>query len=374
MSWERLPCISRIFTTGQTASLYLLVMRQIGKYLMNRVREMFHSIESSTSRPTSRLRMLGAPQICWDVEQTHLDWPVLTSIPNHPRQTGRRLAPLRWTHLEPVFKVWVPLLRYVAFSDAWVKAGTLNRRHTFDTSSGSNAHPETSYSQTNVTRSSLWTSNQLGALSPGVSDTPISSTVSYLQSETPTIGDSSRTADGALRKAIVPSKGGSLPPQTATLPTADVSSSHDEMYTTQERQTVEVGATIDRAELAPQGSFQRMRVFESLLSTGTPTPASHVSFSAPMSPGQEASPAAATPASKPLDGSLLSLLGTNQSYSSDTRDQHPTDLVYGGLIPPKLPPPEPYEFREMTLGCRFGTSIELYTTIIIILTNASPPL
>ena len=150
-----------------------------------------------------------------------------------------------------------------------------------------------------------------------------------------------------------------------------MSSSHDERYTTQERENVEAGATY-RAELAPQGSFQRMRVFESPPSTGTPTPASHVSFSAPRSPGQEASPSAVTPASRPLDGSLLSLLGTNLSYSSDTRDQHPIDLAYGGLIPPKLPPPEPYEFREMTLGCRFGTSFELYTAILIILTNTSP--
>ena len=223
-----------------------------------------------------------------------------------------------------------------------------------------------------MTRSSLWTSSDLSTLPAGFSEISISSTASWLQNATPPsvqIGDSDRTTNG------VPSKGGNIPLQTATLPTPDISSPHDERHIIQKGGKVEAGATIYPTELAPQRSFQQTRLLESPSSTGTPTPASHVFPSIPIpitSPEQGASPAAATPTSKPFGDSLQSLLGINQSYPSDIHDQHPIDLVYGGLIAPKLPPPEPYEFREMTLGCRFGASFELYTSIHIMFTNRSP--
>jgi len=199
-----------------------------------------------------------------------------------------------------------------------------------------------------------------------------------LQNETPTsaqIEDSDRTTGDTLLK-VDPPQGESIPHQTPTLPTADMSYPRDEGYTIQERKNLERDASIYPAELAPQGPHRRILRFEPPPPTGRPNLASSVPLITPTpiaSPEREAALAATAASPKPFGDSLQSLLGASQSYPLDPPGSYPIDLIHGGLIAPKPPPPESYEFREMTLGCRFGTSSKIYTTICIIFTNPSPP-
>jgi len=260
-------------------------------------------------------------------------------------------------------------------SDACTNAGSPNCQHSI--SSGNDAHPETSYSHINATKSTLWTSVYPDTLSAGASGTPIPSGASWLRNETPTgaqTENSDCTTDDAF---LVPTKRGGIRHLSATLPPPDMSSPCDEWYTVQELESLEGVTTIHTAEFfTPQGSSPRILPLDTP-STGTPIPASPMSSSTPIPIRSPTIPAAAIPLpvaslKEPLGDSLQSLLGTNQSSVPDALDPHPIDRVHGGLIVPKPPPPEPYEFREMTLGCRFGTPFKIYITISIILTNPPP--
>jgi hypothetical protein len=252
-------------------------------------------------------------------------------------------------------------------SDAWSNAEPPNRKHSILLGNG--AHPEMSYSHINTTKGTLWPSSHLDTLSAGVSGTSIPSGALRSKHETPAnaqIEGSYRTADEAFRKEVVLTKGGDIRHQTATLPVADMSSPWTEWNTFRELENLEAGAS---SEFTPQGSSPQILPLETP-STGTPILASPSSTPTPIT--SPALPAAAS-TKKLLSDSLQSLLGTTQSNPPDARDPHPIDLADGGLVLPTLPPPQPYEFREMTLGCRFGTPFKIYISIPIVLTNLSPP-
>ena len=267
-------------------------------------------------------------------------------------------------------------------SDAWTNTGPPNHQHTI--SPGNGAHPETSYSHINTTKSTLWSSGHLDTLSAGVSSTSIPSGALWSQNKTPIsaqIEDSERTTDEAFLKEVIPTKGGRIWHQTATLPVPDMSSACDDCSTFQGFENVEAGTTIYSAEFTPHGSSPQILPLETP-STGTPIPA----FPLPPNtlPPNTLPPntlvpitSLALPATastkKPFGDSPQSPLGTNQSNPPDPHDPHPIDLAHGGLVVPTLPPPEPYEFREMTLGCRFSTPFRVYISISIVLTNLSPP-
>ena len=255
--------------------------------------------------------------------------------------------------------------------DTWSNIRPPNRQ--YHTSLGNDAHPETSYSHINTTKGTL------GTFGHPILGTSMPSGALWLQNETPTsaqIENSGRTTDEAFLK-VVSTKGGGVPHQRATLPVANMSTPFDEWYTSQEFGDLEARTTIYSAEYTPQGSSPRILPIETP-STGTPNPASPLSPSTPIlitSPALPATliPLASASTKEPFGNSLQSLLGTNQSKPPDAHDPHPIDLIHGGLVVPKLPPPEPYEFREMTLGCRFGTPFKIYVTIPNVLTNLSPP-
>ena len=186
---------------------------------------------------------------------------------------------------------------------------------------------------------------------------------------------------------VVPAKERSLSYQSASLPTAHMSGPRDEGYIIRGFESMEDCGTIQLAGIAAQGSSGQM-----LLPSGALIPASQVSQSTPMpvmSPERStpiiplavaASPVQSqasllynprpnqTPglAKRPVDNSLPSLLDAKQNEPPDMR---PTGLGYEA---PKFPPPEPYEFREMTLGCRFGMSFMTCTITPMMLMNPSP--
>lgn len=229
--------------------------------------------------------------------------------------------------------------------DSWSHTRPPNRQHT--------------------TKGTLGTSGRPDSLPSGVLGTSMPAGAPWLQNETPT----------GAHIEDVPTKGGGVRRQAATLPVADMSSHCDEWYTVQEFGNLEARTTIYSAEFTPQGSSPRVLPLETP-STGTPIPASPLSPSTPIPITSPALPIATIPLADtstqaPFD-SLQTLLGTNQSNPPGAHDPHPIDLVHGGLVVPKPPPPEPYEFHEMTLGCRFGTPLEIYVTIPIMLTNLSP--
>ena len=159
-------------------------------------------------------------------------------------------------------------------------------------------------------------------------------------------------------------------------------------YTIQGFESAETGSTIQPAAIASQGPSGQM-----LLPSGTlipalpvspstqipvmsperPTPIISLSVAAslvqspvslPYSPRSNQTPSLSK---RPVDNLLHSLLEIKQSKPPDMR---PTGLVHE---PPNFPPPEPYKFREMTLGCRFGMSVMMCTTIPMILIDPSPP-
>jgi len=163
-----------------------------------------------------------------------------------------------------------------------------------------------------------------------------------------------------------------------------LSSDRDKGYIIQELEKVEAGIAIQSAGIASQGSSRQM-----LLPSGMPILTPQVSPSAPIPTISPERPTPTTPltvvaspiqspvsppynpppnqtlslAKKPVGSFLHSLLGANQIKPPDA---HPTGLVHKA---PKSPPLEPYEFREMTLGCRFGTSLEIYTTTPMMFIN-----
>lgn len=187
---------------------------------------------------------------------------------------------------------------------------------------------------------------------------------------------------------VVPAKESNISYRSASLLTADMSGPRGEGYIIQGSESVGDGGTIQPAGIASQGSSEQM-----LLPSGVLIPASQVSPSTPipvMSPGQPtpiisldvAASLVQSPVSlpynprpnqtlglakRPVDNSPPSLLETKQSKPLDMRS---TGL---GHEAPKFPPPEPYEFREMTLGCRFGMSFMICTTTPMILMTSSPP-
>jgi len=186
--------------------------------------------------------------------------------------------------------------------------------------------------------------------------------------ESAQIEDSRPTADSLLLQEVVPARGRSILDQTTTLPTVVLSGPHDEGHITQELENVEAGATVQSTEIVFQGSSQQvltMPIPASQVSPGTgipvvsperPTPTIPFAITAsltqaPMRPNQ-------TPnfAKKPVGTLLHSLLGTKQNNTPGT---HPTGLVHDA---PNFSLREPCEFREMTLGCRFSTSLKIYTT------------
>ena len=248
-------------------------------------------------------------------------------------------------------------------SDAWTNAGPPNPQRAI--SLGNGVHPETSHSHINTSKNPLWTSGHLDTLSTGVSGTSIPFGALWSQNQSPTsarIEESDRTTDEAFPKEVVPTKGGGIQHQTATLPVTNMSSPSDQWHSFRELENLEAGATI----FTPQGSSPQILPFETP-STGTPNPASPpIPITSPALP-------ASISTKKPFGDSLQSFLGTNQSDPPDAHDPHPIDLAHGGLVLPKLPPPQPYEFREMTLGCRFGTPFRIYIPIPIVLMNLSPP-
>ena len=256
--------------------------------------------------------------------------------------------------------------------DAWGNIRPPNRQ--YNTSLGNNAHPETSYSHISTTKGTS------GTFGRPVLGTSMPSGALRLQNETPTsaqVGDSGRTTDEAFLKEVVPTKGGGISCQRATLPVANMSTPFDEWYTSQEFGDLEARTTIYSAEFTPQGSSPRILPIETPF-TGTPNTSSPLSPSTPIPNTSPALPAAAIPLAgaspkEPFGNSVQSLFGTNQSNPPDAHDPHPIDLIHGGLVVPKLPPPEPYEFREMTLGCRFGTPFKIYVTIPNVFTNLFPP-
>ena len=208
-----------------------------------------------------------------------------------------------------------------------------------------------------------------------------------LQHEIPAsvqIKDSSLVANQFLLE-VVPAKGRSISYQSAILPTADMSDPRDEGYTIQGSETAEAGSTIQPAAQDSSGQM--------LLPSGMLIPASQVSPSTQipvMSPERPTSimslsvaaslvqspvSLSSSPRSnqtpslskRPVNNFLHSLLETKQSKPPDMR---PTGLVHE---PSNFPPPEPYKFREMTLGCRFGMSVMMCTTIPMMLIDPSPP-
>jgi hypothetical protein len=232
-----------------------------------------------------------------------------------------------------------------------------------------------SHSHRNATKSTLWASDYPDTLSASAFGTSIQSRASWSQNETPTsvqMEDSDCIVDETFLKEVDPTKGGGIWHRTATLPAADMSSPRNEWYSIQEFENLEACATINSAEFTPQGSSPQILPLETL-STGTPIPSSPLSPITPIPITSPALPATSIPLAtaspkKMLGESLQSLLETNQGSPPGAHGPHSIDAVHGGLIVPKLPPPEPYEFREMTLGCRFGTPLKVYITIPIMLT------
>ena len=183
-------------------------------------------------------------------------------------------------------------------------------------------------------------------------------------------------AANQLLPGVVPAKGRSI---SYLLQTADMSDPRDEGYTIQGLESAGAGGTIQPAGIGSQGSSGQMA-----LPSGTLIPASQVSpsilipiispfvatslvqspVSLPYSPRPNQTSSLAT---RPVDNSPHSLLEKKQRKSLD---MCPTGLVSEA---PNFPPPEPYEFREMTLGCRFGMSVMMCTTIPMMLINPSPP-
>jgi len=184
------------------------------------------------------------------------------------------------------------------------------------------------------------------------------------------------SSDEASLKEVVLVEGGSIPCQTVTLPTADMLSPHKGGYTIQELENAESSATLQPAELTPQGSAPQIPILSS-----TSNPASRVSRSTPIpikplggltptaqflaatAPGVQ--PPVSVPYNplqlnqtlslakpkRPVGSFVRSLLGTKQNNPPHTHPVHEA---------PNLTPPEPYEFREMTLGCRFGMLFNIY--------------
>jgi len=207
-----------------------------------------------------------------------------------------------------------------------------------------------------------------------------------LQNGMPTsaqIEDSDLVAKQILLEAV-PAEATRMSSQMATLPTADMTSPRDKGCIIQELDNVEAGATMQSAGVASQGSSRQMPllcgtpILTSQLSPNMPIPIISpdqpspiiplaVVASPPQSPVSSPynPPPNQTPslAKKPVGNFLHSLLGAKQIKSPET---HLTGLV---LKAPKSRPLEPYEFREMTLGCRFGTSPKIHSTTPMMLMN-----
>ena len=182
---------------------------------------------------------------------------------------------------------------------------------------------------------------------------------------------------------VTPAKGRSISYQSTTLPPADMSDPRDEGYTIQGLESAGGGSTIQSAGIAPQGSSGQMLLPSGTLipasrvspttqipvmspAPGRPTPISSLSATAslvqspmslPYNPRPNQTPSLAK---RPVDN-LYSLLETKQSKPPGMR---PTGLVHEA---PSYSPQERHEFREMTLGCRFGMSVLMCTTIPICL-------
>jgi len=146
--------------------------------------------------------------------------------------------------------------------DAWSNIMPPNQHNT---SLGNDAHPERSYSHINSTKGTQGTFDHPDTLSASVLGTSMPSGALWLQNETPSsaqIEGSGRTTDEAFMKEVVPTKGGGIWHQTATLPVADMWSHFDEWYTSQEFGNLEARTTIYSAEFTPQGSSPRILPLE----------------------------------------------------------------------------------------------------------------